>query len=126
MDPSQLMSMLGGMGNGSTGGMPAMPGMGGGDGKPMSPAEMKSMQALIEAMTKGDPEMKKQIEGYWKMLDGMSQDNPDEYKKFIDSQMKEMKEYEEEEKKQEDEKFSIQSEAYFVFSVKPAQIHEQK
>ena len=85
MDPSQLMSMLGGMGGGPPGSMPTMPGMGGGgDGKPMSPAEMKSMQALIEAMTKGDPEMKKQIEGYWKMLDGMSQDSPEEYKKFID------------------------------------------
>ena len=105
MDPN-LMSMLGGMagGGGAPGGMPGMPG---GPGGNLSPAEMKSMKALIEAMTKGDPEMKKQIEGYWKMLDGMSQDNPDEYKKFIDSQMKEMKEYEEEEKKQEDEKFSI-------------------
>ena len=46
-------------------------------------------------MTKGDPEMKKQIEGYWKMLDGMSQDSPEEYKKFIDDQMTEMRDYEE-------------------------------
>ena len=37
-----------------------------------------------------------------------------------------MREYEEEEKKQEDQKFSIQSEPYFAFSVKPAKIHEQK
>ena len=38
--------------------------------------------------------------------------------------MKEMHEYEEKEKKEEDQKFSIKSEAYFAFSVKPAKIHE--
>jgi len=74
-------------------------------------------------MTNGDPEMKKQIEGYWKMLDGMSTDNPDEYKKFIDGQMTEMKDYEAQEQKEEDLKFTIQSESYFAFSVKPAAIH---
>ena len=80
----------------------------------------------MEAMTKGDPEVKKQIEGYWKMLDGMSQESPEEYKKFIDEQMKEMKEYEAQEKKQEEDKFSIKSEAYFSFYMKPAKIHAQK
>ena len=80
----------------------------------------------MEAMTKGDPEMKKQIEGYWKMLDGMSQESPEEYKNFIDEQMKEMKEYEAQEKKQEEDKFSIKSEAYFAFGIKPAKIHAQK
>jgi hypothetical protein len=32
------------------------------------------------------------MEGYWKMLDNMSSNNPDEYKKFVESQMNEMKE----------------------------------
>ena len=106
-----MMKMLGGMGQ---------PGSG---GPSLGPGEMKSMQALMEAMTKGDPEMKKQIEGYWKMLDGMSQESPEEYKNFIDEQMKEMKEYEAQEKKQEEDKFSIKSEAYFAFGIKPAKIH---
>jgi len=40
--------------------------------------------------------------------------------------MKEMKDYEAQEQKEEDAKFEIQSEAYFAFSVKPAEIHNPK
>ncbi len=36
-----------------------------------------------------DPETKKQAENIWKMLDDMSQNNPDEYKNFIKKNMKE-------------------------------------
>ena len=60
------------------------------------------------------------------MLDGMSQDSPEEYKKFIDGQMKEMRDYEENERKQEEDKYSIRSEAYFAFCMKPAKIHTSK
>ena len=52
---------------------------------------MRSMQTLMEAMTKGDPEVKKQMEGYWKMLDSMHQSNPAEYDQFIKKNMEEMK-----------------------------------
>ena len=47
------------------------------------------------------------MEAYWKMLDGMSTDNPDEYHEFIAEQMKEMNSYEEEERKEEDKQYSI-------------------
>lgn len=33
----------------------------------------------------------KEMENMWKYLDDLSQNNPDEYKKFISSQMEEMK-----------------------------------
>lgn len=49
----------------------------------MSPSEMRSMQNMFEAMTNGEPEVKKQMEGYWKMLDSMAENNPDEYNKYI-------------------------------------------
>ena len=63
----------------------------------------------MQAMTSGDPEVKKQLEGYWKMLDGMAEKDPEEYKQFIKGQMTEMKEHEKMERKQEEDKFSIQS-----------------
>lgn len=77
-------------------------------------------------MTSGDPEVKKQLEGYWKMLDEKAEKDPEEYKQFIKGQMTEMKEHEKKEKKVEDEKFTIQSEAYFTFCIKPAKILEGK
>ena len=80
----------------------------------------------MQAMTSGDPEVKKQLGGYWKMLDGMAEKDPEEYKQFINSQMKEMKEHEKIERKQEEDKFSIQSQAYFSFCIKPAKILEGK
>lgn len=44
---------------------------------------MKNMMDMMKQVEK-DPELKRQMEGYWKMLDNMSSSNPDEYKKFID------------------------------------------
>jgi len=38
---------------------------------------------MMEALTKGDPETKKQMEGYWKMLDSMAASDPEEYDKYI-------------------------------------------
>jgi FPC/CPF motif-containing protein YcgG len=35
--------------------------------------------------------MRKQMEGYWKMLDNMHKDDPKEYSDFISTQMDEMK-----------------------------------
>ena len=109
-----MMKMMSGAGGMGAGGAP--PGM--------SSAEMRSMQTVMEAMTSGDPEIKKQMEGYWKMLDEMAGNSPEEYKTFIDKQMTEMKEFDKEETKKEEIKFSIQSEPYFAFSVKPAKILE--
>jgi len=68
----------------------------------MDSAEMRSMQTVFETMTSGDSEMKKQMEGYWKMLDNMAGSNPAEYKKFVDEQMKEMRKHDAEETKREE------------------------
>ena len=54
------------------------------------------------------------------MLDNMSNNNPDEYKKFVESQMGDMKQAKEEEEKLEQKKNTITSTAYFNFSVRPA------
>lgn len=45
------------------------------------------------------------MEGFWKMLNGMHDSNPEEYKKFIDGQMKGMNEEMEKQRKAEEEKF---------------------
>ena len=73
-------------------------------------------------MTNGDPEIKKKMEGYWKMLDEMSAGNPEEYKKFVDGQMEEMRAYDREETKKEEKKWEISSTPYFAFSVRPSKI----
>lgn len=59
----------------------------------MDSAEMRSMQTVMESITSGDPEVKKQMEGYWKMLDEMAQSKPEEYKSYVDNQMKDMRAY---------------------------------
>jgi len=87
MDLSKMMSSVLNSGN------PANAGTAGDPMQGMSPAEMESMKHMMDTMMKGDPAMKKQMEGYWKMLDGMAKDNPTEYKSFIDGQMKEMKDH---------------------------------
>ena len=43
---------------------------------------------LLKGLSGGDPEMLKQAEQYWKMLDDMAEKEPTEYKQFIDSNMK--------------------------------------
>lgn len=91
----------------------------------MSSAEMRSMQTVFETMTSGDPEMKKQMEGYWKMLDEMATGDPEEYKKYVGKQMQEMHQYDAEETKKEEDKYSITSTPYFAFCVRPAKILEQ-
>ena len=78
----------------------------------------------MEAMTSGDPETKKQMEGYWKMLDNMAQSSPEEYNQFISKNMEEMKEFDREETKREEVSWTIESTPYFAFSVKPAKIYE--
>ena len=104
---------------GGAGGPPGKEGEGG-----FTPAEQKSMETLMQAMTSGDPEQKKQMEGMWKMLDEMATSKPEEYKSFIDGQMTDMNSHHEEEEKKEELKWSIQSEAYFSFCVRPAKILE--
>lgn len=41
---------------------------------------MMNMMKQVEK----DPELKKQMEGYWKMLDNMNEQDPNAYKKHID------------------------------------------
>lgn len=73
------MSAVGGKGKAGPGGISGMDEYG-----------LKQMMEMMKQVEK-DPEMKRQMEGYWKMLDNMNSNNPDEYKKFVDSQMGEMK-----------------------------------
>lgn len=42
---------------------------------------------MMESMKEmqNNPEMKREMEGYWKMLDNMSSSDPDGYKKFIEN-----------------------------------------
>lgn len=82
------------------------------------------MQQMMEMMkqVEKDPELKRQMEGYWKMLDNMNEQNPEAYKKFIDQQMGEMKEHQTEEQKAEALKNTINSDPYFSFSVRPSKL----
>ena len=112
-----MMQMLAG----GAGGPPGS-GAGGAGGPAMDPQGMKHMSEMFEALKNGDPELKKQLEGYWKMLDNMADSKPEEYDKFIADQMTEMKAHDQEENKREEMKWSIQSEPYFAFSVLPAKI----
>ena len=113
MDPAKMMEMMSQM-SGGKGGFP--PGMG--------ESEQFGMQNMMQMFkeVQNDPALKKQMEGYWKMLDNMSENDPQEYDKFIKEQKKEMTDYMSQEKKQEDAKKTIQSEAYFCFSVRPSKI----
>ena len=83
-------------------------GKSGGKGLP-SNLDSFGMQNMMEMMEKvqKDPELKKQMEGYWKMLDNMSENDPNQYKKFIDEQKKEMEEYTKMEEKEKDKKNTI-------------------
>ena len=56
------------------------------------------------------------------MLNGLAESTPEEYKQFIDSQMKEMNEHVEKERKIEEEKLAVESQPHFCFSMKAAKI----
>lgn len=56
------------------------------------------------------------------MLNGMAESTPEEYKTYIDSQMKEMEATYEKERKAEEERFVVESQPHFCFSIKPARI----
>ena len=47
------------------------------------------------------------MEGFWKFLDNLAETNPDEYKKFIEGQMTEMKQEVTKEKEEEVKKQTI-------------------
>ena len=83
-------------------------GKSGGKGMP-SNLDSFGMQNMMEMMEKvqKDPELKKQMDGYWKMLDNMQENDPNQYKKFIDEQKKEMEEYTKMEEKEKDKKNTI-------------------
>lgn len=51
----------------------------------MKGPEADMMKGMLEMMQNGDPKVQKQMQGYWKMLNGMAESTPEEYKTFIDS-----------------------------------------
>ena len=112
MDPKAMMDLMQGFGKG------------GKTGPELSSFDeygLKNMMDMMKQVEK-DPELKRQMEGYWKMLDSMSSNNPDEYKKFVESQMSEMKQAKDQEEKIEQKNQTITSEAYFNFSVRPVKL----
>ena len=84
--------------------------------------EADMVKNMMETMSKGDPQMMQQLQGYWKMLNGMAESTPDDYKKFIDKQMGEMNDHYAEERKKEMEKFTVDSTPHFCFSIKVARV----
>ena len=60
------------------------------------------------------------------MLNGMAESTPEEYKTYIDSQMKEMEATYEKERKAEEERFVVESQPHFCFSIKPARIIQEE
>lgn len=57
----------------------------------MDEAGLKHMMDAMEQAEK-DPAIMKQMEGMWKMMDDMAQNNPDQYKKFVQGNMDAMNE----------------------------------
>lgn len=62
------------------------------------------IKEMMKSLSGSDPDMIKQCEQYWKMLDDMSEKDPNAYKTFIDSNMKNGKEHFAKEKEVEKEK----------------------
>jgi hypothetical protein len=59
----------------------------------------------------GDPSMKSQAEGFWKMLDDLSESDPEGYKAFIEGNMKTGVEHFQKEKEQIEKKITFPLEA---------------
>lgn len=68
-------------------------------------------------MLKDNPDAMKQVEGFWKFLDNLHESSPEEYKQFIDNQMKDMKEDLGQEQKEEIKKQTIKSKPAFCMKV---------
>jgi len=64
------------------------------------------------------------MEGYWKMLDNMHNDNPKEYGDFIQTQMSEMKGDQAKTREEADKKFIVESTSFFCFTAKPARFEK--
>ena len=97
----------------------------GGPDDMMNAAGMSHMMDMLK-QAQHDPELKKQMDGMWKMMDDMQQNDPNEYKKFVDGNMKEMREHTEAEQKQKDKENTITGNPYFCFSIRPAKILPKK
>lgn len=87
----------------------------------LNAAGMESMMEMLAAVNK-DPALAKQMEGMWKMMDEMSQNDPEEYKKFVDGNMREMQDSQKEEKLKIDKANTIVSTPYFQFSIRPSKL----
>lgn len=66
------------------------------------------------------------MEGFWKFLDNMAESDPDQYKKFIDEQMKDMKKEIKKEKEEEVKQQTIQSTPAFCIKALVARIVDSK
>ena len=53
------------------------------------------------------------MDGFWKFLDNMAESDPEEYQKFIDGQMKEMKTEMKKEEEKEIQELTIKSQPSF-------------
>jgi hypothetical protein len=62
------------------------------------------------------------MEGYWKMLDNMSDKDPKAYNQFIEKQMGDMNEHREQENMTDQVKRTINSDCYFSFSMRPIKV----
>ena len=80
----------------------------------------------LQNILNSNPDAMKQMEGFWKYLDNMADSSPDEYQKFIDEQMKDMKEEVKKEKDQEEKTQTIQSEPGFCIKMLIARKVEEK
>lgn len=121
MNPAAMMEMLGSvMGGAGKDGAKGMPGMPEG----MDAAGLQEMMNMMKQVDK-DPALKREMEGYWKMLDNMNESDPSAYKKHIDEQMKDMKEHKNQEYLEGLKQKTITSNPYFSFSVRPAKLVDQ-
>ena len=71
----------------------------------------------LESLIGSDPQAKQQANGFWKFLDNLHESSPEEYKKFIDEQMQEMKSTIGKEKEEETKKQTIESTAAFCMRI---------
>lgn len=69
--------------------------------------------ADMQKMLKENPDMMNKVNGFWKFLDNLADSSPEDYKKFIEEQMKDMKQDVAKEKEEEVKKQTIVSEPAF-------------
>ena len=80
----------------------------------------------LQKMMQSNPDAMKQMSGFWKFLDNLSESSPEEYNKFIQGQMSEMKEELKKEKDVETKNYTINSSPAFCMKVLVARKLDKK